>query len=61
MDRQANDDQDMFTEVHLAALLPKGVSGDPTAVPARDALALATSSGARAIHLDHLIGSLEAG
>ncbi len=57
----SNDDQDMFTEVHLAALLPKGVSGDPTAVPARDALALATSSGARAIHLAHLIGSLEAG
>ena len=57
----SNDDQDMFTEVHLAALLPKGVSGDPTAVPAKQALALATSSGARAVHLDHLIGSLEAG
>ncbi|KAB8145109.1 amidohydrolase family protein [Chloroflexia bacterium SDU3-3] len=57
----SNDDQDMLTEVHLAALLPKGVSGDPTAVPAREALALATSSGARAIHMDHLIGSLEPG
>ena len=57
----SNDDQDMWTEVHLAALLPKGVSGDPTAVPAREALALATSMGARAIHLDHLIGSLESG
>jgi 5-methylthioadenosine/S-adenosylhomocysteine deaminase len=30
-------------------------------VPAREALALATCSGARAIHLDALIGSLEAG
>ncbi len=57
----SNDDQDMFTEIHLAALLPKGISGDPTAVPARDALALATSLGARAVHLDHLIGSLEPG
>lgn len=57
----SNDDQDMFTEVHLAALLPKGVSGDPTAVPAHEALALATSSGARAVHLDHLIGSIEVG
>jgi 5-methylthioadenosine/S-adenosylhomocysteine deaminase len=57
----SNDDQDMFTEIHLAALLPKGVSGDPTAVPAREALALATSMGARAIHLDHLIGSLVPG
>ena len=57
----SNDDQDMFTEIHLAALLPKGVSGDPTAVPAQQALALATSLGAQAIHLDHLIGSLEPG
>jgi 5-methylthioadenosine/S-adenosylhomocysteine deaminase len=57
----SNDDQDMWTEVHLAALLPKGVSGDPTAVPAREALALATCWGARAIHLDHLVGSLEPG
>jgi 5-methylthioadenosine/S-adenosylhomocysteine deaminase len=57
----SNDDQDMFAEIHLAALLPKGVSGDPTAVPAREALALATSSGARAIHLDHLVGSLTPG
>ncbi len=55
----SNDDQDMFTEIQLAALLPKGVSGDPTAVPAREALALATSWGARAVHLEHLVGSLE--
>jgi 5-methylthioadenosine/S-adenosylhomocysteine deaminase len=57
----SNDDQDMWTEIHLAALLPKGTSGDPTAVPAQEALALATSSGAEAIHLDHLIGSLAPG
>lgn len=57
----SNDDQDMFTEIHLAALLPKGTSGDPTAVPAREALALATSRGAQAIHLEHLIGSLVPG
>jgi len=57
----SNDDQDMWAEIHLAALLPKGTSGDPTAVPAAEALALATCWGARAIHLDHLIGSLEPG
>jgi 5-methylthioadenosine/S-adenosylhomocysteine deaminase len=57
----SNDDQDMFAEIHLAALLPKGISGDPTAVPAHEALALATSSGARAIHLEHLVGSLAPG
>jgi 5-methylthioadenosine/S-adenosylhomocysteine deaminase len=57
----SNDDQDMFAEIHLAALLPKGVSGDPTAVPAREALALATCWGARAIHQEHLVGSLTPG
>jgi 5-methylthioadenosine/S-adenosylhomocysteine deaminase len=57
----SNDDQDMWTEIHLAALLPKGISGDPTAVPAHEALALATSMGAKAVHLDHLVGSLVPG
>ncbi len=57
----SNNDQDMFEEVRLAALLPKGVSGDPTALPAEDAFAMATIEGARALHLDHLIGSLEPG
>ncbi|MFL5806569.1 MAG: amidohydrolase family protein [Roseiflexaceae bacterium] len=57
----SNDDQDMWTEIHLAALLPKGTSGDPTAVPAHEALALATSMGAQAVHLDHLVGSLVPG
>lgn len=57
----SNDDQDMFAEIHLAALLPKGASGDPTVVPAREALALATSQGSRAVHLDHMIGSLVPG
>ncbi len=57
----SNNDQDMFEETRLAALLPKGVSGDPVAVPAVEALAMATLYGAQALHLDHLIGSLEVG
>src|SRR5438067_5530532 len=57
----SNNDLDMFEEMRLAALLAKGVSGDPTALPARDALAMATRIGARATHLDHLTGSLEPG
>jgi 5-methylthioadenosine/S-adenosylhomocysteine deaminase len=57
----SNDDQDLLTEVHLAALLPKGLGGDPTLMPAKAALALATSLGAQAVHLEHLIGSLELG
>jgi len=57
----SNNNQDMFEELHLAALLAKGFSGDPTALPAREALAMATIGGARALHLDHLVGSLERG
>jgi len=57
----SNNNQDMFEEIHLAALLAKGFSGDPTALPARDALAMATIGGARALHMDHLVGSLERG
>jgi 5-methylthioadenosine/S-adenosylhomocysteine deaminase len=57
----SNNDLDMFEETRLAALLAKGISGDPTALPARTALALATRVGARAMHLGHLTGSLEPG
>ena len=45
----------------LAALLAKGISGDPTAIPARTALAMATRLGARAMHLGDITGSLEPG
>jgi 5-methylthioadenosine/S-adenosylhomocysteine deaminase len=57
----SNNDLDMFEETRLAALLAKGTTGDPTAVPARAALAMATRLGAAALHMDHLTGSLEAG
>jgi len=57
----SNNDLDMWEEMRLAALLAKGASSDPTALPARQALAMATIGGARALHLDALIGSLEPG
>ena len=57
----SNNDLDMFEEMRLAALLAKGVSGDPTAMPARQALAMATRMGARAMHCDAITGSLEPG
>jgi 5-methylthioadenosine/S-adenosylhomocysteine deaminase len=57
----SNNDLDMFEETRLAALLAKGAGGDPTAVPARDALAMATRLGARALHMGDRIGSLEPG
>jgi 5-methylthioadenosine/S-adenosylhomocysteine deaminase len=57
----SNNDLDMFEETRLAALLAKGTTGDPTAIPARTALAMATRLGAAALHMDHLTGSLEVG
>ncbi|MDY7078299.1 MAG: amidohydrolase family protein [Chloroflexota bacterium] len=57
----SNNDLDMWEEVRLAALLAKGVASDPTALPARQALAMATSIGARALHIEDLAGSLEPG
>ncbi|HET91893.1 MAG TPA: amidohydrolase [Chloroflexi bacterium] len=57
----SNNDLDMWEEMRLAALLAKGVSSDPTALPAQQALAMATRIGARALHIENLVGSLQPG
>jgi 5-methylthioadenosine/S-adenosylhomocysteine deaminase len=53
--------QDICRSMHLAALLPRDARRDPTAVSAEQALEMATIGGARALRLDHLVGSLELG
>jgi 5-methylthioadenosine/S-adenosylhomocysteine deaminase len=55
----SNNDLDMFEEVRLAAFLAKASSDDPTAMPARQALACATRIGAKAMHIGDITGSLE--
>lgn len=57
----SNNRLDMFEEMRLAALLAKVSSGSADALPAHQALRMATLDGARALGLDHLIGSLEPG
>ena len=57
----SNNDLDMFEELRLAALLAKGSSGNPTVVPARTAINMATHMGAKSIHLGDQTGSLEVG
>jgi 5-methylthioadenosine/S-adenosylhomocysteine deaminase len=57
----SNNDLDLFGELRTAALLAKGVSGDPESVPAEVALEMATLAGARALGLESEIGSLAAG
>ncbi len=57
----SNNDLDMLAEMRTAALLGKAVAGDASAVPAYQALQMATLNGARALGMDDKIGSLEAG
>ena len=57
----SNNDLDMFEAMRFAALLHKVKTGDPRTVPATTAFEMATILGARALGLDKLIGSLEAG
>ncbi len=57
----SNNDLDMFSEMRCAALLAKIVAADASALPAAQALELATINAARALGLDTVIGSLETG
>ena len=57
----SNNRLDLLQEMRLAALLAKAVSGDAGTLPAQRALAMATIEGARALRLDHAIGSIEPG
>ncbi len=57
----SNNDLDMFGEMRSAALLGKLAAQDASALPAWQALEMATINGARALGLDALIGSLEPG
>lgn len=56
----SNNNLDMFEEMRLAALIHKGVTGDPLAVPAKEALLLGTRMGAESIWLED-VGLLEPG
>jgi 5-methylthioadenosine/S-adenosylhomocysteine deaminase len=57
----SNNRLDIFAEMRLSALLAKGISGDATVVPAHQALEMATINAAKAMSLDHKIGSIEVG
>ncbi|MED2972010.1 5'-deoxyadenosine deaminase [Fictibacillus sp. B-59209] len=55
-----NNNLDMLNEMRLAALIQKPVHG-PTAMNAKTVFRMATIGGARAVGMDHEIGSLEVG
>lgn len=57
----SNNNLDLFQEISMAALLHKGVSGDPTVIPAAEALRMGTIYGARSIGLEGITGQLKVG
>jgi 5-methylthioadenosine/S-adenosylhomocysteine deaminase len=57
----SNNDVSLWEEIDTAAKLHKLHSNDPKVVTAEQAFAMATINGARALHLEQQIGSLETG
>src|SRR5271165_2976103 len=57
----SNNDLDMMEEMDLASKLQKTYRVDPRALGAKGALEMATIEGARALHMEKEIGSLEVG
>ncbi len=57
----SNNDLDMFEEIRLAAILAKTEANDPTVLPAREALLMATRQGAEALFIGDVTGSLTPG
>lgn len=57
----SNNCYDLIQEMKLAALIHKAVSCDPVTMPAETVLEMATINGAKAVGLEHEIGSLEVG
>ena len=57
----SNNRLDVLEELRLAALVSKAESGDAQTLPAHSALRMATLDGAKALGLDHDIGSIEHG
>ncbi len=57
----SNNTLDVLRDMQLAALLHKGVTGDPTVLPARSMVEMATIGGAGVLGLDAEIGTLAEG
>jgi len=56
----SNNNLDMFEEIRLAALIHKGISGEPTVVPAWEAFRMGTLYGAQTLRR-HDLGALHVG
>jgi 5-methylthioadenosine/S-adenosylhomocysteine deaminase len=57
----SNNDLDMFEEMRLTSFLAKLHSGDPTVLPAKQVIYMATRGGAKSLFLDDITGSIAPG
>ena len=57
----SNNNLDMLEEMHVAALIATTENGVPSKVSAYDVIAMATINGAKALHLDDKLGTIEIG
>jgi 5-methylthioadenosine/S-adenosylhomocysteine deaminase len=57
----SNNDLDMIGEMRTAALIAKAVAKDASALPALEAIKMATINGAKALNKEHQIGSIKVG
>ncbi len=57
----SGNDIDLWIAIRLAGYIQKTVAKNPAVLPALNIVRMATINGARALQLDHLIGSLEVG
>ena len=57
----SGNDLDLWIAIRLAGYMQKTVAKDPSVLPAVDLVRMATINGAKALQLEHIIGSLEVG
>ena len=57
----SNNGLNLLSDMQVAALLGKAVSDDATAMNCKTVIKMATTNGAKALGVDHLLGSLEKG
>ena len=57
----SNNNLSMMEEMTMISLLQKGVNLQPTLIPAKTAVRIATINGAKVLGIDHMTGSIEAG
>ena len=55
----SNNNLNMFEELHLGALVNKGIEADPTVIPAYKMLEIATANGAKALGIDKEVGTIQ--